>query len=395
MSKKVAKTAVVPAAEEEWEDVDENEEVEEEKEEEDETLTNPEVVNKYKKAAQWANETLQHVITLCVAGAKITDVCKAGDAFIETVVKKMFRGVNKGIGFPTTLSVNNCVAYFSLVPGDEGSDVTLALNDVVKIDLGVHVDGYCSQVAHTIQITANGELNPESKEALIITAAQAVLDIAVRNLRPGMDPYAITDIIEKATAHFGFNHVEGVLSHQTPRFILDNFHCIAGKSNAEQKVHSYEIAPMTVWAMDVVLTTGKGKLREGDAKCGIFKPSIDSRAVPKLAAAQEVTKEIDAKFEVFPFAIRNIEHKKARLAMAELTKMGNMHRFAPLYEKEGETVAHFKITVLVTDKKIERITGIPVQKGAAPVKPYESDELKAAAAQKFTLVEKKKAEAKQ
>lgn len=388
MSKKQqVETAVVPKDDAEWEDADG--EAEEEEEEEDTTINNPEVVNKYKKAALWANETMQEVIKLCQPDAVIVDICKAGDEIIKKKVTQMFKGTEKGVGFPVTLSVNNCVAYQSEIPGEDGADKKLTLNDVVHIDLGVHVDGYCSQIAQTIQVTANGELNPESKEAQIIGAAQQILDLAVRNLRPGTDPYHITDLIEKASAELGFTPVEGVLSHQVRRFILDNFNVIPQRSIGEHKVHSYEIEPMTVWAMDVVLSTGKGKLREGDSKCGIYKQSIEGKQVPKLAAAQEVSKEIDTKFGVFPFALRNIENKKVRLAMAELTRMGNMYRYNPLVEREGEIVAQFKITVIVNDKKIERVTGLPAQKGAAAAKPFEADELRAAAAQKFSLVDKK------
>lgn len=392
MSKKQVAEAVAPDTE--WED-DDGAEAEEEEEEEDPTINNPEVVNKYKKAAAWANEALQEVIKLCVADAVILDICKAGDDLINKLVTKMFKGVEtKGIGFPTTLCVNNCAAYESAVPGEDGANKKLALNDVVKIDLGVQVDGFCAQVAHTIQVTVNGELNPDSREAQIITATHQVLDTAVRNLRPGTEPYQITDIIEKATAHFGFTHVEGVLSHQVRRFIVDNFNTIPGRSLPEHKVHSYDIEPMTVWVMDVVLTTGKGKLREGDAKCGIYKQTLDTHPTPKLQASQEVSKEIDSKYGVFPFAVRNIENKKARLAMADLNKSGFLYRYAPLYEREGEIVAQFKMTVILTDKKIERITGVPLQKGAPAPKPYESEELKAAAAQKFSLTEPKKKEVK-
>ena len=357
---------------------------------EDTTLANTDVVNKYKKAALWANETLQHIISLCVVGANVLTVCQTADELIKTKVNSMFKGVaEKGVAFPTTISSNSCLCYQSEVPGEENADRAIAVNDVLHIDLGVHVDGYSACVAHTLHVTANGELNPESREAQIISAAYKVLDTAVRQLRPGTDSYAVSHIIEKAAEHFGFANVEGVLSHQLKRFIIDGFQCIPGRSAAEHRVHSCTIEPLTVWAMEVALTTGKGKLREGDAKANIFKQSIESTYTPKMAAAQEFSKEADSKFGMFPFAMRNIENKKARLGASELVKHGKLHRFAPLYERDGEVVAHFKLTVLVTDKKIERVTGVAPQKGAPAPKPFESDELKAAAAQTFTLGEAK------
>jgi hypothetical protein len=64
-----------------------------------------------------------------------------------------------------------------------------------------------------------------------------------------------------------------------------------------------------------------------------------------------------------------------------------------LYEKDGEVVAHFKATVLVTPKKIERVTGIPIQKGAAAPAPYPDAELAAKAKQPISLVAKKEKKA--
>ena len=57
-----------------------------------------------------------------------------------------------GIAFPTCLSVNNCICHFS--PLKSENDVTLKDGDVVKVDMGAHVDGYIAVVAHTYVIGA-------------------------------------------------------------------------------------------------------------------------------------------------------------------------------------------------------------------------------------------------
>lgn len=397
-----AKNAIVPDDEADWEDAPEceEEEMEEEEEEEDTSIDNDEVVGKYKKAAEWANAALAHVITLCKPNANIVQICQAGDAFIVSKVNTMHKGLKveegeKGIGFPTTLSVNSCVAYQSDVPGEEATaDRVLALNDIVHIDLGVHIDGYTAMVANTYVVTANGELSPESREAAIIAAAAQTLDVISRSLRPGTDAYKVTEIIEKCCEHFGFQHCDGVLSHQLKRYIVDGFQCIPGKNSAEHKVHSYEIQPASVWAIEVALTTGRGKLREGDARAGIYKRNMESQYVSKLAAAQELYKEFDKNFGVFPFALRNIKASKMRLGIADLIKHNHIFKYAPLHERDGEVVAHFKITVLVTDKKIERVTSVNVQKGCPAPKPFAADsELFAASKQPFSLVAKKPAAA--
>lgn len=373
------------AAEEEWEDVEEGEE----EEEEDTTLNNSDVVMKYKKAAAWANESLQVVINATKAGAKVVDLCKLGDETITDKVQSMFRGVEKGIAFPTSVSVNACVCHNSPVPGEETTPQVIALGDVVRIDLAVHIDGYCAQVAHTLHVTEGGELIPDSKEANIITAAYAALNCALRKIRPGANTYEVTEIIEKAAAHFGVTPVDGVLSHMMKRYIVDGFRSIPSKKVPEHMVHEYTIEPAQVWTLDIVYTTGKGKLKEREVRPSIFKVSLENNYATKMESARELQREVDTKFQTFPFGVRNLETKKARLGLSEMVKHGVVSPYPVLFEKDGETVAQFKVTLLVTQKKIERVTGLPMQKGPAPA-PFTDEVLLAASKLSLSLEEKKK-----
>ena len=57
--------------------------------------------------------------------------------------------MEKGISFPTCISVNNVVGHFSPLKTE---DQLLKEGDVAKIALGVHIDGFVGQVAHTIVV---------------------------------------------------------------------------------------------------------------------------------------------------------------------------------------------------------------------------------------------------
>ncbi|CUG02068.1 aminopeptidase, putative [Bodo saltans] len=370
--------------EEEWEDVEEGEE----EEEEDTTINNSDVVMKYKKAATWANEALQVVLKATKAGAKVVDLCKLGDETVADKVQSMFRGVEKGLAFPTSVSVNSCVCHNSPVPGEETTPQVLVNGDVVRIDLAVHIDGYSAQVAHTIQITESGELAADSKEANVINAAYAAINVAIRKMRPGVETYEVTEIIEKAAAHFNVTPVDGVLSHVVKRYIVDGFRCIPSKKTPEQLVHEYPIESAQVWALDIAFTTGKGKLKERDARPSIFKVTLDNTYTAKMESARELAREVDTRFQTFPFGVRNLETKKARLGLSEMVKHGMVSPYPVLFEKDGEVVAQFKVTLLITPKKIERITGLPMQKGPAPA-PFTDEVLLAASKLPLSLEEKK------
>jgi len=183
-----------------------------------------------------------------------------------------------------------------------------------------------------------------------------------------------------------------VLSHELKRFIPDGFKTIPGRQEPEHKVHEYEIEPHTVWHLDVVFTTGKtGKAKATEQlKTTLYKPALDPEYQPKLDAALQVAKEIEEKVAMYPFAIRNLETKKTRLGLSELLKHNVVHPMPVLFVKDGETVIRFAVTLLVSDKKIERVTGLAPQAGYKKPEPYTDEFLLACSKKSLSLVDKKK-----
>jgi len=62
--------------------------------------------------------------------------------------------MEKGIAFPTSISINEICAHYSPLVSDanekEKEVATIKEGDVVKVDLGVHIDGYIALVGHTV-----------------------------------------------------------------------------------------------------------------------------------------------------------------------------------------------------------------------------------------------------
>jgi len=89
-----------------------------------------------------------------VSGASISEVCAFGDNLIEQETKKVYtkdKKMEKGIAFPTCISVNNIVGHLSPLKSE---DSHIKEGDLVKIDLGCHIDGFVGLVAHTIVVGA-------------------------------------------------------------------------------------------------------------------------------------------------------------------------------------------------------------------------------------------------
>jgi methionine aminopeptidase len=81
-------------------------------------IEKPAVLDKYKAASKVANEALQKAISLCKPGSDIYEICTEVDKFIDEGLRKEFNNkktkkLERGIAFPTCLSVNNVAEYYS------------------------------------------------------------------------------------------------------------------------------------------------------------------------------------------------------------------------------------------------------------------------------------------
>ena len=88
---------------------------------------------------------------------------------------KKSKKLERGIGFPTSISVNNVIRFFSPLAEDS---VKLEEGDVAKIDLGCHIDGFIAQAAHTIVVTNNSSQKVTGKKADVILAAHHAMQAA-------------------------------------------------------------------------------------------------------------------------------------------------------------------------------------------------------------------------
>jgi len=324
-------------------------------------LSSSDVQGKYKKAAEIANGAIKLVMDATKPGAKIVELCEMGDKYIldETAkiynVKKGGAKVEKGIGFPTCVSVNNIVGHCSPVSGDAAE---IKEGDVVKIDLGVALDGYVAVAAHTVVVNNGAVITGRVADAM--QAALVAADCALKMLKPGNKNSQVTDIIGKVAEDFKVTPVAGVLSHNMTRFVIDGPKVIINKPDVDQKVEEVTFEPNQVWAIDMVFSTGDGKPRASEERTTILKRALQTTYSLKIAASRTVLSEINKRFPTFPFAVRSLETKNARFGLKECLDHELLAPYPMLMEKDGETVVHFKFTALITPSGTVKISGLNV-----------------------------------
>lgn len=116
------------------------------------TVTNDEALNDYRKAAEvhrqvrhWVQETVKPGQSLTELATGIEDGVRAllGHQGLEPG-----DSLKGGMGFPTGLALNNCAAHYTPNPGQK--DIILKKDDVMKVDFGVHVNGWIVDSAFTV-----------------------------------------------------------------------------------------------------------------------------------------------------------------------------------------------------------------------------------------------------
>jgi len=331
------------------------------------TIANDLVVTKYKVAAEIVNKALTAVVEKAIVDANVLELCEIGDNIIITETNSVFKKekeMRRGIAFPTCISINNCICHFSPLKSDP--EVKLKQGDLIKIDMGGHIDGYIAVVAHSLIVGASKDSPVTGPAADCMHAAYQAAQVALRLVVPGGENEAVTDAVQKVAESYKCKPVAGMLSHELKQFRIDGDKTIIQNPTEQQKKNheKCEFAVNEVYAVDVIISTGEGKGKELDSKSTIYKKTEEVYQL-KMKASRAVLSDVDKKFGVMPFTLRYFDDEvKAKMGLKECLNHKLIEPFPVLHEKDGEFVAQFKFTVLLMPSRSHKITGLPVDMSA-------------------------------
>ncbi|MFH1521719.1 MAG: type II methionyl aminopeptidase, partial [archaeon] len=255
--------------------------------------------------------------------------------------------------FPVNLSLNEIAAHYTPAPGDE----TVA-EGILKVDIGVAVDGYIADTAFSVDLTEGREF----KE--IIELNEKILEEATKKVRVGMEVREIGEACQNTLEEWNeknnsnFSIIKNLSGHSLGQ---DEIHAGLTISNYKNDNRA-ELSG--AFAIEPFVTTGVGKIYEGQFG-GIYV--LQSDAQVRDRDAREVLKFIKENFVTRPFCLRwlvgdeelgvGLTENKLKFILAMLVKQGILYEYPMLIEKSKAPVSQFENTFVIADGKVLCTTG--------------------------------------
>ena len=200
------------------------------------------VLEKYEEAGRIASKVRMKIEDAVREGMHIIDICE--------MVEENIRNLGGEPAFPCNVSVNEIAAHYTSPPRDER---IIPDGSVVKIDIGVHIDGYIVDTATTVCF------NSEYEE--MVQTSRIALETAIRTIRPGISTSDLGSKIQRVIESRGFKPISNLTGHQIGRYMIHAGKSLPNVSHISfRKIHEGE-----VYAIEPFVTTpnAKGRVVEG------------------------------------------------------------------------------------------------------------------------------------
>ncbi len=294
------------------------------------------IPEQYFKAGKITRDVRQWVKGRVIPGSGYLEVC-------EQVEREILSRGGKP-AFPTGIGVNSVTAHYAPQIGDDGK---VGEKDVVKVDFGVHVEGYIADTSITITF------NPEYQ--LLLQATESALRAAIEVLKHDQRIGEVSKAIHAEAARYGFKTISNLSGHTLDRYVVH-----AGKSIPNVYIPNLPTLKRNeVFAVEPFLTTSGAE--------GYVVDSPRQTIFALLGRRKLGNKELDELVELLwnerktlPFTPRWFleDYKEARLRslLEELGRRKVLRSYPTLVEASGNPVAQFEHTMALEEKKLVILT---------------------------------------
>ncbi len=287
---------------------------------------NEEILEKYRLAGRILSEVRAEAAKMVTVGESLLKVAE----FTENLI------LEKGgePAFPVNISRNDEAAHST----PSFNDKSVFGNDMVKLDIGVHIDGYIADTAITVDLSGNPKL---------VEAANAALEEAIKFIHAGVNTSDIGGVIVDTISSFGFKPIINLTGHGLAQYIQHAPPAIPNKRMPGGVI----LETGDVIAIEPFATNGAGKIR--DAGNAEIYHVVSDRPV-RHPSARALMQQIE-KYKTLPFAKRWLG-ERVDFALVQLVKAHIIQPYPILKEVQGGLISQAEHTIIVTEDGCEVIT---------------------------------------
>jgi methionyl aminopeptidase len=285
----------------------------------DNVYNREDILGKYREAGR----------ILQIVRAEAADMVRVGNSLLEVAefVEKKTIELGGRPAFPCNISRNQEAAHATPKAGDKD----VFGKDIVKLDLGVHVDGYIADSAITVDLSGNSDLVKASEEALA-----AAIDL----MKPGVSTGEIGAAIEESIRSYGLNPIMNLSGHG-----LSQYEAHDDPSVPNRHVEGgFILKEGDVLAIEPFATNGTGLVHDGSWS-EIY--SLIKKKPVRMPAVRNILKQVE-EYRELPFAKRWLNSDKLEFSLIQLERAGIIHSYPVLIESAGGLVSQSEHTVIIT-----------------------------------------------
>jgi len=262
--------------------------------------------------------------------AKGADEIRTGSSYLAVVekIEGMVKDAGADLAFPLNVSINEDAAHDTASANDER---IFSQGDVVKLDLGVHLDGYIADTATTVDL---------GEHPLLVEASRCALNRAISLVRPGVRIGELGTAIQQEIESKGYRPVANLTGHGLDRFMI---HTPPNIPNIRFNGGAVLEEGMA-FAIEPFASTGAGQVNETH-RTEIYQ-QLAIRPV-RLPSARRILEEIRPR-QGLPFSRRWLKEGKLDLGLATLVRSQVIRPYPVLSDIPGSFVSQAEHTLIVT-----------------------------------------------
>ncbi len=287
------------------------------------------IMEKYLKAGRIGARARELALKIAKPGLNILELAQAVE---DLIIKSGGRPA-----FPVNISINELAAHYT--PKADETRV-IKPGELVKIDMGIEVEGYIGDLAFTYC----SEKNP------LIDAANKALASGIRVIRPGVTVGEMGRAIEKPVKDLGLGVIVNLTGHNLDRYIFHGGLSIPNVANDS----GHALQDGDVIALEPFISESNGRVEETGVT-EIYQ-YIQDRPV-RLASARKILQLSRDKYHGLPFARRwlvkeGITPLGVSLALKQLEAVNAIKPHPVLKEISNKKIAQAEHTIIVGEKPI-------------------------------------------